>query len=337
MNTHRAILAAPSTHVNDPLAALARKNGFAVTNRGADTQISAPLGRVLLRNQGKTTAVEFDAPSPAELQMLKELYAERFRKLGLDEGIRWDAPAAPAPLNQTRTQVVDCRKISPNFARLRLNGDFSAFARPGAGLHFRFLLGPDGAGLPYLDADGLTAWPGGIRAWHRPPYTVRWISETADMIDIDIVLHEGGRVTDWCLQLNPGDLVALNGPSGSKQPPARWLALFGDETALPVIARILEDAAPDTEGHAVIAVRDPADAQQIRTQTIIQTEWIDMADPEAMVARIQDLALPGTDRHAFYGGERAQAERIRALFQDKGLVASEAKSASYWTRGSTAN
>ena len=31
------------------------------------------------------------------------------------------------------------------------------------------------------------------------------------------------------------------------------------------------------------------------------------------------------------------AERIRALFQDKGLVASEAKSASYWTRGSTAN
>ena len=52
------------------------------------------------------------------------------------------------PLNQTRAEVLSCKQISPTFMRMQLIGDFSAYALPEAGLHFRFLLGPNGSNLP---------------------------------------------------------------------------------------------------------------------------------------------------------------------------------------------
>lgn len=225
-------------------------------------------------------------------------------------------------------------QISPNFQRVRLAGGFHAFGEPGAGLHFRLLFGPKNAGWLLLDEDGLTDWPGGVKAWHRPPYSLRRLSVDLNWIDIDVVLHDGGRVTDWCRAVQSGTEIALTGPSGSKQPTANHLLLMGDETALPVILKMFEAAGTGTKGTAVIMVRDPLDIQSVETASDIEVTWQVGFDLKPLQDAVSRQTLPEGDRHVFFAGERAMASDMRAHFLGVGLPASDFKSASYWSRSS---
>ena len=331
MSLHRAILATPSDDVFDALQNIALQNGFDV-DRTRDAMLgNAPLGLVSIAVSGVRTQIDFDATTPAELQLLKDIYAQRFSKLGLGSDIEWSAPASTVPLNQVMCEVHACEQISPNFCRMRLTGDFSSFARPDTGLHFRFLFGPADAPPPYLDENGLTQWPGGLERWHRPVYTVRRQSAEADWIDVDIVLHAGGRVTDWCSHVTIGDRIAINGPTASKRPTASRLVLLGDETAMPVILRILEGVPENSEARAVIALRDVDDAQSIKSSENVDLRWIDMAKPQGLLDCIPPLQ-PVADQFIFFAAERAQAASARALLKASDLPASAYKAAAYWTR-----
>ena len=332
MNTHSALVPATGPALLDPLAKIATRNGFTVARDGNAMVIDAPLGRVAFDPSGTSTRLTLTANTPAELQLLTDLYAGRLTDLALDQPIAWDAPKASMPLNQIIATVIGVLPLSPNFARLRLSGDFSTFTKPDTGLHFRLLLHPDAPGWPTLDAGGLTQWPGGIGTWHRPPYTVRRISAEGTWIDVDIVLHAGGRVTNWCDVIAPGDEVALHGPSGSKQPTASWLGLIGDETALPVILRMIEDAPAGTTGQAVIAIRSADDAQEAQTKADIPITWVDMADNGALIHALNSFDIPDTDRHILFAAERSQATAARDILRDRRLSGAEAKAASYWTK-----
>ena len=331
-NSHSALVAMTGPALLDPLAAIAERNGVGVDRRGNAMIIDAPLGDVRFDPTDKGTKLTLTAPTPAELQLLTDLYAQRLSDLSLGVPITWTSRAGRMPLNQTVAAVIGVLPLSPNFARLRLAGDFKAFKTANAGLHFRLLLNPDAQGWPSLDGDGLTQWPGGIETWHRPPYTVRRISDQGTWIDVDIVLHAGGRVTDWCDLIAPGDEVALHGPSGSKQPNAKWLGLIGDETALPVILRMIEDAPKGTAGQAFIATRHPDDAQQIETQADIGITWLDMADDGALLSALDKLDVPGTDRHIFFAAERTVAAQARDWLHWRGLAGRGSKAAAYWSR-----
>ena len=63
-----------------------------------------------------------------------------------------NAPAPRPNVRLTVATVETVRQISPSFRRVRLRGDFTAFAT--GGLHFRFMFGPPGAPLPTLGARG---------------------------------------------------------------------------------------------------------------------------------------------------------------------------------------
>ncbi|MEM9784110.1 MAG: siderophore-interacting protein [Pseudomonadota bacterium] len=331
MLEHRAHLAVPSSEVLESLAAIATRNGYRVTRDDGVMTVAAPLGTVTFTMKAGGAEIVFAAASAAQLQVLKDLYAERFGKLGVSDDLTWQAGQRREPLNQVVGRVVSSVRLSPNFQRLRLEGAFSAYAVPGAGLHFRLLIGEPGAGLPTLDDRGITEWPGGVERWHRPPYTARAVDPGGRWLDIDIVLHEGGRVTDWCQRLVPGEEVALHGPSGSVQPTARWLGLIGDETALPVIMRMIEDAPAGTSGQALVMVRDPADAQVPARNPGIALDWVladEVADPVDLVRR---LDVPADGRHLFFAAERAQATRVRAYFKEAGFPSRDTKAASYWT------
>ncbi|MEO0915820.1 MAG: siderophore-interacting protein [Pseudomonadota bacterium] len=332
MTEHAAHLTSSPEPVFEKLSEIAVKNGFTVTRAPGVMRIDAPLGRVEMLEDNGGTKVAFAANTAPELQLLKDLYAGRFETFGFDTGIRWTSPKQSTPLNQVLCQVVRSTTISPNFQRVRLAGDFSAFAEPGVGLHFRLLFGPDGAGWPYLDDNGLTTWPHGVKSWHRPPYTVRRLASDASWMDLDIVLHSGGLVTEWSLAVESGAEIAIHGPSGSKQPTASQIALFGDETALPVILRIIEDAPVGTTGHACILLRDLRDVQKVETASDIAVTWTADFSLSEMLAHLEKADLPPENRHVFFAGERADAARMREAFIAKGLARGEFKSASYWTR-----
>jgi len=331
MLEHHAFLTDAPKSVYDTLAEMAETNGFPVDRSEDGLKIRAPLGHVTMAFNTTGTAITFGAESPAQLQLLKDLYAQRFAKLGIDGALTWAAVEGQHPLNQMMGHVVSTERLSPNFMRLRLDGDFSAFGRPGAGLHFRLLFGPDGAGWPSLDKRGLTHWPDGAASWHRPPYTVRALGPEADWMDIDVVLHPGGRVTDWVQAVSSGTEIALHGPNGSAQPDARWLGLIGDETALPVIVRMIEGAPAGTKGKAIILVRDIADAQPVQSAADIDIAW-DIMGRTDPVTRLHDLDPPDDGYHIFFAAERQQASRARQVYKELGFSSRHAKAASYWTR-----
>ncbi|MEM7073907.1 MAG: siderophore-interacting protein [Pseudomonadota bacterium] len=334
MPDHHAFLNAAPDALITPLAEMAEQNGFDVQRLGQTCKIAAPLGHVTFVRRGAGAEVTFSAGSDAELQVLMDLYAQRIEGYGFEAAMTWDSPRGPVPLNQRIAHVAGSRQISPNFVRLRLEGDFTAFLPQDAGLHFRFLFGPGGADWPTLDHRGVTQWPGGPGAWHRPVYTVREISTAGDWVDVDIALHAGGRASDWCRDARSGTEIAVTGPNGGALRKAAWLGLIGDETALPVIYRMLGAAPDHTRGKAILFLRDDSDAQQIELPggVDLHIERMHLADPVEAVA---ELKPDQDDFYMFFAAERTQVGRARALFRERGYPSRAFTAASYWTAPSS--
>ena len=104
-------------------------------------------------------------------------------------------------------------------------------------------------------ANGRTRWPEGADALHRPVYTVA--AQQDDWLDFDIFRHDGSPTCDWAEAARPGDTVGVIGPGGGWCPEAPRLWLFGDETALPAIARMLDLARGEVRAHLRCAPEDP--------------------------------------------------------------------------------
>lgn len=241
--------------------------------------------------------------------------------------------AALAPAGKSRlmaTRLVSKNRLSPSYYRIRLAGDFDVFTK--GGLHFRLLLGPEGAALPENGPEGIV-WPAGIDAWHRPPYTVRAVSPAGDWLDFDVFVHEGGRVTEWCEEVSPGATVMLTGPGGRGVKQAGWMGMIADETALPVVLRAIEAAGATTQGEAMIVVPDPADRQDIALPPGFRLHWIGRQPDLQLTDLLARLSPPASDRFVFFAGERTEAEAARLWAKSAGLSSGEFLAAAYWTAG----
>ncbi|WP_134681848.1 siderophore-interacting protein [Paracoccus ravus] len=322
-----------------PLDRVGRMLGEEAAEMGLDLQ-TTPSGflmdlgdsRLSLAAAADGCALVLEAETDARLAELREAvmhFATEHHQppLHLDWEIR-PQPASPAKL--TIAEVMSNRVLSPSFRRLRLAGDFARFGA--GGMHFRLIFGPEGAGLPHADENGAMVWPGGVDRWHRPPYTVRSIAADCQWIDVDIFLHEGGRVTDWVRETQPGDRVALTGPGGKTPQSAEWIAYIGDETALPIIARALEILPADTQGIARIVVADLADRQPIRHPEGVDLQWL-LRSETSTLAALQSIAPPETGRYVFFAAERQDSMAARDWLVARGFQRSEFTNAHYWTQG----
>lgn len=272
------------------------------------------------------------ADNEARLHDLRDTLNLYFENSGLREHLNWAADrTGTRPANLTIAHIENVRRISPSFFRVRLDGDFRRFEKDG--LHFRLLFGPEGADWPMADATGSTIWPGGIDAWHRPPYTVRAIDPECRWIDMDIFIHEGGRVTDWVKQVTPGEEIAMTGPGGAKPRRAGWVGYVGDETALPVIARALETLPDAARGQARIFIPQEADRQEIPVPPGVTLEWITRNGQSDPLSALRELAPPDGDRFVFFAGEREDAKAARAHLEGLGFARTEFTTAAYWTDG----
>lgn len=334
MPDHHAFLNSDPSGLIQSLADMAEKNGFDVQRLGQTTKIAAPLGHVTFTSRGGGADVTFSANSNAELQVLTDLYAQRIESFGYNAAMTWDSPTSQVPLNQRIAHVQSSQQISPNFQRVRLEGDFTAFLADGAGLHFRLLFGPEESDWPTRDERGVTHWPGGASAWNKPVYTVRRISPEGDWIDTDIALFDRGRTSVWSRAVKPGQEIAVTGPNGGALRTAEWLGLIGDETALPVILRMLEAAPPETKGQAVLFLRDKTDMQQVTlpAEFDLTIEQMHATDP---VDAIDALRIPEDNAYVFFAAERSQVSRARSILKDQGLSSRVFTAASYWTTPET--
>lgn len=274
------------------------------------------------------------------VQFLKEA-APAIRWEGDDAGLR-----VPPFFREMR--VLSSGWLAPRMRRIRLAGaDLARFAVNG--LHIRLLFPPDGRDpvWPRLREDGRIAWPCDEDRLETRVYTIRRMDALAGWMDVDIVVHEGDATpgSAFALGARPGDRVGLTGPGGGEAPLDRPLFLFGDETALPAIARILESLPDTVAARAAIEVDGPADELPLPRRAAIETRWLHRTGRPAGTAGLLPLALRtcdldglGEDAFVWAAGEfsdfrlmRTYLRRERQWPRERHLVAS------YWRRGSTGN
>lgn len=304
-------------------------------------RVAFPSGSISFSLAERGMAVAVTAVSSTDLFVLREAVS------GLVEGfdptlgprLVWDRalPKMQTPPNFRQGRVVAISCPSAGFIRLRIAADHLApFAV--SGLHLRLLLPPkDRAPVwPSVSDAGRTVWPGGDDKLHDPVYTIRAIDPAAGWLDVDIFLHGRGRTCHWATSLQRGAVVGLIGPGGGYLPMARHLVLAGDETALPAIARILQEAAPDTVGQAMILISDETARQQIAAPPAVQITWVYRNSGETLETALPKVALPRAGlaggRQLWIAAERGECQRLRAVFNtDTGWAKTETMIAAYWT------
>ena len=269
-----------------------------------------PAGR------GRTTTGSFDA--------LQGLGAARSRK---------ERP-------QAVLEVLSRSRVTPNLMRVRLGGeqvdrlvrnDFTdayvklMFPRPGSALEPPFDLAHLRAHAPE-DLPALRTYT--VRRWE------------ADALAIDVVLHGHPRLdgiaSSWADGALPGDRIAVRGSGGAYRPDptATEHLLIGDHSALPAIARSLEEMPADARGRALLHVDQPEDRCELRAPDGIDVRWID-GPREALASAV--AALPAIDAsgvQVFAHGERGLVKQLRTELVRTRMVPRDRISISaYWALG----
>lgn len=279
----------------------------------------AQYGRLGARQEGDGVVLFIESDQEELLYLLQADMTEHLLELMPDLQIDWSMRlrrGAPPP-NLYLGQVAEVTELSQSFYRLRLEGpELGALA--GDHLHFRLLLPPDPAApvWPEIGDRGQMVWPQGDSALHRPVYTTRAVGP--GWLIFDVFRHAGGRTSDWAGTDPVGQQVAVMGPGGGGLPKAKRLLLAGDDTALPVIGRMLEDP------------RCPADVEIILTGVatdypLLQgARWVDDLPQEVIRFRQEDQFL-------WAGAGRTQIQAIRAHGKKNGWDNANMHLVNYWS------
>jgi NADPH-dependent ferric siderophore reductase len=208
----------------------------------------------------------------------------------------------------------------------RLGDGFVAITFTGAALadftslsfddHVKFM-------FPDADADGEQV---------RRDYTPRRFSREALELTIEFALHGAGKASDWARSAVVGRQALVGGPRGSMIVPLEldWHLLAGDATALPAIARRLEEL-PGGSRAIVFVHAEPADRRVFAGTADVDLRWFDT--PEALVADLEALALPDGRGFAWGGGEASMMARVRRVLSEKGVPREATRVSAYWKQG----
>lgn len=199
-----------------------------------------------------------------------------------------------APWRLFRTTVGHVLDLSPSMRRVRFVGSgLERFADPGLDQRIKLIVGAWPAEFDETQ-DWYSAWaglPDEVRPAMRT-YTTRRVSHTAEgsWVEVDLVVHEDpGPAGAWAAGAAVGDEVVLLGPDARFEgdPGGRAFALpadagevllVGDETALPAIARILEDLAAAGETGlrvtALVEVPTAADCLDLVRPADTEVVWL---------------------------------------------------------------
>jgi NADPH-dependent ferric siderophore reductase len=243
--------------------------------------------------------------------------------------------------------VADISQLTPRMRRITFTGDkLAEYPNDGPATHFKLLLPAPGQAeiaLPTAGPDGLV-WPEPRPL--RRTYTPRYVDRDARRLVVDFVLHGDGHGIDgpaskWAAAARVGDQVVVTGARGSYRidPAAAWTLLVADETALPAVGTILDDAPAGARVLLVAEVADEAEELKFDTDADLSVTWrhrgADLTGPGTLTAQaVRELDLPG-GRGAGWIGLEASAMRTvrRHLLGERGLDREQLYTRGYWKIG----
>jgi NADPH-dependent ferric siderophore reductase len=217
-------------------------------------------------------------------------------------------------------QVVRVEAISPHFRSVTFAGEsLGDFISASFDDHVKFIL-----------ADGAEEV--------RRDYTPRRHDASAGELTLEFALHGDGPAADWAAQAAPGQQVTIAGPRGSFIIPLDydWHLFAGDETAMPAIARRLEELPAGARAIVVLQVPDAVDRRNFRSVAELTVQWTN--DATELIDMVRALELPAGEGYAWCAGEAgAMAALRRVLVEEKGHPRHAIRAAAYWKRGAIAH
>lgn len=268
--------------------------------------------------------------------------------------------AVAAPFRFFSLQVVRTLRIGPSLVRVTFAGqDLRYFFSDGHDQSLSLFLphpGQDAPAVPFelgwgsprsSEAESGGSWwqgwrelPDGVRAVMRS-YTLRTLRRDPDEIDIDFVLHTpagpalrvgGGRrrrgpggAARACRGRQPGDPVPA--PGGTD-----LVVLWGDESALPAIASILESLPAGQRVRVWLETHEVGTVRELVTAADAEVTWV---VGESSVDVLREARLPAAEHpYVWIAGESGCVKALRRHFVgERGIDRRRITFVGYWRRG----
>lgn len=171
---------------------------------------------------------------------------------------------------------------------------------------------------------------------HRRDYTPRHFDAVHQELTLVFALHAGGAASGWAERAQVGDAAVIGGPRGSMIVPDQldWYLLVGDATALPAIARRLDELPARAQTVVLLHSEHPQDAQALPQRDGLRLQWLPGA--AELLAAARAVPLPAGEGFAWCAGEAATMAQLRdVLLTDRALPRSHVKVSAYWKPGAT--
>jgi len=235
-------------------------------------------------------------------------------------------------IKRRRLAVLRVVDITPRMRRITLGGpELAGFVSLGSDDHIKLMFPQNAAEQAALQSPTFSIKGDGPQPAMRD-YTPRRFDLSLGELDIDFVLHGDGPASTWAEQAQVGQHLYIGGPRGSMIVPDIFdsYLLIGDETALPAIARRLEELPAGRKVLAVIEIADAAEQQALHSAAELEVIWV-LRGQVDLLDTVRTLTLPSGALYTFVAMETKLSRQVRRVLLDTHKV-DEAflKAVGYW-------
>lgn len=235
-------------------------------------------------------------------------------------------------IKRRRLEVLRVVDITPRMRRITLGGpELAGFISLGSDDHIKLLFPQNAAEQAALDSPDFNLRGDGPQPAMRD-YTPRRYDLDIGELDIDFVLHGDGPASTWAEQAKVGQHLHIGGPRGSMIVPDIFdsYLLIGDETAIPAIARRLDELPAGRKVLAVIEIANAAEQQPLHSAAEVEVIWV-VRGQDDVLETVQNLTLPDGSLYSFVATESKLSRQLRRVLLDTHNV-NEAflKAVGYW-------
>ena len=235
-------------------------------------------------------------------------------------------------IKRRRLQVLRVVDITPRMRRVTLGGpELAGFISLGSDDHIKLLFPQNAQEQAALESPSFSIKGDGPQPAMRD-YTPRRYDLDIGELDIDFVLHGDGPASTWAEQVQVGQHLYIGGPRGSMIVPDIFdsYLLIGDETAIPAIARRLEELPAGRKVLAVIEIADAAEQQVLSSAAKVEVIWV-LRGQDDLLDVVRNLTLPSGTLYSFVATETKLSRQVRRVLLDTHKVDEQyLKAVGYW-------